>query len=394
MVLNMNRGRALEIAQGLLAQPTVPLVEARPSQWIQHFAAEHGLEKSIDRAGNVLVSYRGTPDSTKGLPVVLVAHMDHPGFVVENDRVSAAGNLVSLTFRGGLLAANAIAGASLAFFNPHSSDQVASGVIVEAHGDEQGRLVGARVELTEGAIGSGAFAMWDFPDAAPNGVVIDDTCIKARACDDLLGAAAILTTLTTLAETCPQDVVVHGLFTRAEEVGFYGALEAIRLQTIEPHALVLSLECSKALGHAPQGDGVIVRVGDRLTIFDPQVTDALLKACERSSNNSETSVRYQRKLMDGGACEASVFCATGHRASGLAVALGNYHNADDDQLGIAPEHVLIADYLAEVELLERLTADADFVDSSLGASDPSWLDERIAAARSALGAEPSKAEYA
>jgi endoglucanase len=177
---------------------------------------------------------------------------------------------------------------------------------------------------------------------------------------------------------------VWGLFTRAEEVGFLGALEAVRLGTVPAGASVLSLECSKALPSAPQGDGVIVRVGDRMSIFDPDLTQSLRTAADALAGR-DRSFRYQRKLMDGGACEATVFCASGFRASGLAVPLGNYHNASDDGIGIAPEHVVVDDWLAEVALLVELGCDPGLFDDET-AEPPPWLQERAATARATLGA--------
>jgi putative aminopeptidase FrvX len=177
---------------------------------------------------------------------------------------------------------------------------------------------------------------------------------------------------------------VWGLFTRAEEVGFLGAIEAVRLGTVPPGASVLSLECSKALPSARQGDGVIVRVGDRMSIFDPGLTESLRTAADTLVRR-DGSFRYQRKLMDGGACEATAFCASGFRASGLAVPLGNYHNASDDGAGIAPEHVVVDDWLAEVALLVELGADRDLLERETP-GPPSWLQERAATARAELGA--------
>ena len=166
-----------------------------------------------------------------------------------------------------------------------------------------------------------------------------------------------------------------GLLTRAEEVGLLGAFEAIRLGTVPEDAVVLSLECSKALPEAPQGRGVIIRVGDRLSIFDPAVTAALAAVA------AAADIPHTRRLMDGGVCEASAFCAAGYRASGLSIALGNYHNADDAGRASAPSTVLADDYLAEVRLLDRLaTTPLDL--------DPygPWLAERTGKAQAALGA--------
>jgi len=192
-------------------------------------------------------------------------------------------------------------------------------------------------------------------------------------CDDLLGAAAILAVLDEIARSRP-STCVWGLFTRAEEEGFLGAFEAIRLGTVPKDADVLSLECSKALPHAPQGGGVIVRVGDRMSIFDPGLTAALEAAA--------TDVKHQRRLMDGGACEATAFCAAGYRASGVAVPLGGYHNASDGAPGIVPETVMVDDYLAEVQLLTSLAHNPDLLQPQ---GEPAWFASRAAKAKEALG---------
>jgi endoglucanase len=181
----------------------------------------------------------------------------------------------------------------------------------------------------------------------------------------------------------PDGVAVWGLLTRAEEVGFLGAIEAIRLGVVPAGASVLSLECSKALHDAPQGGGVIVRVGDRMSVFAPALTESLRAAAESVAKDHD-GFRYQRKLMDGGACEATAFCASGFRASGLAVPLGNYHNARDGGPGIAPETVLVDDWLAEVQLLVELSTRPELLDEATP-ERPSWLQERAAVARTALG---------
>jgi endoglucanase len=282
-----------------------------------------------------------------------------------------------MTFHGGLGAEHAVEGSPVAFFRPGERAPVGRGALVAADATA-GRLTGASAEVLDGEAIAGGIAMWDFPAWS-----LADGRITARVCDDLLGVAAILACLDELQRRRP-DAAVWGLLTRAEEVGFLGAVEAIRLGTVPPGASVLSLECSKALVNAPQGGGVIVRVGDRMSVFAPSLTEALRSAADALASRDE-SFRYQRKLMDGGACEATVFCASGWRASGLAVPLGNYHNASDEGIGIAPEHVLVDDWLAEVALLVELGCDPGLLDDDT-AEPPQWLQDRAAVARDALGA--------
>ena len=351
--------RALEIAESLLARPTAPFHEDEPVRFALDLAkATPGLSADVDAAGNVVVRTGGP-----GVPLVLVAHLDHPGFAVD----LVIGATAELSFRGGLAEVAALVGSRVQFFRQGMSGPVGEGELVGTIG-EADRLTAASAIILSGETRVGDFAMWAFPPFE-----LEEGRITARACDDLVGAAAILSCLETAATGTSRPV--WGLLTRAEEVGLLGAFEAIRLGTVPVDAVVLSLECSKALPEAPQGQGVIVRVGDRMSIFDPAVTAALTTVA------AAANVPYTRRLMDGGVCEASAFCAAGYRASGLCIALGNYHNADDVGRGVGPEHVLADDYLAEVRLLDRLaTTPLDL--------DPygPWLAERTEKAQDALGA--------
>jgi putative aminopeptidase FrvX len=341
---------ALDIAEGLLRQPTAPFFEDLPAAHVRAFADERGLAHETDAAGNVVVKF-GT-----GTPLVLMAHLDHPGFHVNDG---------GLVFKGGLAAVNALPDTSVRYFRRGVVDPIGEGRLLATTADERGFLRSATATNPQGD-----FAMWDLPDWS-----IADGRITARVCDDLLGCAAILAVLDDLARSQP-STCVWGLFTRAEEEGFLGAFEAIRLGTVPKDADVLSLECSKALPHAPQGGGVIVRVGDRMSIFDPSLTAALEAAAAKVDG-----LTFQRRLMDGGACEATAFCAAGYRASGVAAPLGGYHNASDGEPGIVPETVMVDDYLAEVQLLQSLAHNPDLLRPT---GPPAWFAERSKKAREQL----------
>jgi putative aminopeptidase FrvX len=360
---------ALAIAEGLLRQPTAPFVEDLPAAHVRSFADERGLPHETDAAGNVVVKYggpgvQGGAPRSEGTPLVLMAHLDHPGFLTRAGDVG----VIDMDFKGGLSAAHALAESPVEFFRRGVIDPVGRGRVVDVTADGRGYLDRATAGVVDGEVGD--FAMWAFP-----GWSIEDGRVTGRVCDDLLGAAAILAVLDELATSRP-STCVWGLFTRAEEEGFLGAFEAIRLGTVPKDADVLSLECSKALPHAPQGGGVIVRVGDRMSIFDPSLTAALEAAAGKVEG-----LTFQRRLMDGGACEATAFCAAGYRSSGVAVPLGGYHNASDDGHGIVPETVMVSDYLAEVQLLTSLAHSPDLLRPS---GPPAWFAERSEKARQAL----------
>lgn len=365
---------ALGVARELLSQPTAPLFEELPAASVLAFArARPGLDAERDGAGNVVVRYSGE-GADRSAPVVVVAHLDHPGFAVEGE---SGDGLASMSFRGGLGAENAVAGSPVDFFRAGVTDPIGSGELVEADGHD-GRLTDARARVVHGHAAPGGFAMWGFP-----GFEVSDGVIWARVCDDLLGAAVVLSTLDELSRWQPPGVAVQGLFTRGEEIGFLGALEAIRRGTVPAGASVLSLECSKALPGAPLGAGVIVRVGDRRSIFDPGLSDALSRAAGQVADG-DPGFRWQRRLMDGGVCEASAFCAFGFRASGIALPLGNYHNALDAGTGVGPEHVAVDDYVAGVHLLTELVCSPELLEQP-AEHPPQWLAGPVARARAELG---------
>jgi len=103
------------------------------------------------------------------------------------------------------------------------------------------------------------------------------------------------------------------------------------------------METSARLPQAVPGDGPILRVGDRASTFTPEVTSY----CHRIARDLaavDPSFRYQRRLMDGGTCESSAYCTLGYEATGLCVALGNYHNVDLKHKRLAPEYINLDDF--------------------------------------------------
>lgn len=351
----MTGGLLLEAAAAVGSQPTAPLLEHLPRDAVRRLADDAGLPAKSDEVGNLVV---GT-----GRELVLVAHLDHPGFIVE----AVEGSIVHLAFRGGVRAGVAVEGSPVMLHRAGDGDP-AGRAVLRSVGETDGRLRSASAEVVDGEAPAGGFAVWDVTafDHA-------DGRITARACDDLLGVAAGLHALITSGHERASL-----LCTRAEEVGWYGALEAVRLGTIPRGATVLSLECSPMLVNAPQGDGVIVRVGDLRSIFDPGLTAVLWERARAAD------VTVQRRLMDGGSCEATVFCARGLRSSGLALPLAGYHNQPDDKSasGPVPESVLVDDLEAEATLLASLCEEPP------GPHDQAWLDAIAGDATAALREVP------
>jgi endoglucanase len=179
--------------------------------------------------------------------------------------------------------------------------------------------------------------MWDFPDPR-----IVGTRLFARGCDDAAGVASLVALLD---EACRLRLRngFHVLLTRAEESGFLGAIGACRARTLPEGSVVVTVEASQALPGAAHGNGPIIRVGDRVSIFSPNVTRALVEVA-RDLQRRRPDFRCQRKLMDGGMCESSIYMEYGYPAGGLSLPLGNYHNIGPCARRLRAEFIDVRDY--------------------------------------------------
>ena len=115
------------------------------------------------------------------------------------------------------------------------------------------------------------------------------------------------------------------MFTRAEETGFIGAIALAQSERLPRDQPLVSVECSAERPSARLGHGFVLRAGDAVTTFDPSWGHALTRLA-RSVAAQDASFRFQRALMDGGACEASPLMAFGYRAAAVCLPLGGYHN--------------------------------------------------------------------
>ena len=277
----------LALIRSVLAQPTAPFHEdAVRAEILMQLAQCPHVRVVQDVFGNVIAQYQC---GTAAPRYAFAAHMDHPGFVGEE-------------FLGGV--------------------------------PEEYRAKKPSVR------DFGAFAMWELPACE-----VKDGRIHSRACDDLINCATILALFHEL-ERAQAEASVIGLFTRAEEVGFVGAIHLAKSGQVAHDVVIVSLETSseRSPGAGRMGEGVIIRVGDKTSIFDDSATRALTALA------AENKIPHQRCLMSGGTCEATAFQLYGYRSAALCVALGNYHNCGPDTT-IASEFVSVEDVQGLVRLL-------------------------------------------
>jgi endoglucanase len=336
-----------------------------------------------DRFGNLTVAQHGfLAACAKGVrPVMITAHLDHPAFVVTAVRTKGKGSKASveldLEFRGGVHD-QYFKGAALEVFDRQTKKSFDAKIVsLDAKTDpatKPFKTVVAKLAKASAAksIAAGSIARWKFPKAE-----IKKGLVHTHACDDLAAVAAALAAFEGLSRDASLAHVAL-LFTRSEEIGFIGAIGAAREGTVPKGARLVCLENSRSFPHdSPIGAGPIVRVGDRLSVFTPELTNRVgdIAAAHAKDN---PAFKFQRKLMPGGACEATAFAAYGIASTCVCLPLGNYHNMEEIDAVLAGkkkprvgrEFISANDYHWLVELLEVVARRLD--------------DEKIAAGHRAL----------
>lgn len=349
MELRVSEARLPRLLRELLALPTAPFLEGAVLRYVADFC--RGLAAvtlSFDRCGNLLARYRSASPSVR--PIAFTAHTDHPGFAALE---MLPGRKLRAAFRG-WVEPEYFADAPVRFWA--GQEWVKGRVLKVTRVIKLPRPTGrsARPEevliAVDDAVPPDSPGMWDLPDPE-----LRRGCVYARGCDDLAGCAALLDLLARLARG-RSEADVYCLFTRAEEVGFVGAIGAARAGTIPRDVPIVAIETSKALPHAPLGAGPILRVGDKTSVFTSRVTAfchrVALELAER-----KRAFAFQRRLMDGGTCESTAYCVYGYDATGICVALGNYHNMDTRRKRIASEYVSLRDWTKMVDWFEALAVD-------------------------------------
>lgn len=340
--------------------PTAAGREGRVIAWVEAWVARRrNLRLRRDEAGNLIITRTG---ARRGKPIFLQAHLDHPAFVV---RAASRDRDVELEFRGGVHDPY-FADAVIEIFDAETAPRRAR--IVELQADRKPfKRVRARLTRSGPPVAKGAIGRWAFRGDLPR---IERGLFHTHACDDLAAVAAALATLDTLGSRGDAGNV-GVLLTRAEEIGFVGTLAACRDGSIPRDSRLICLENSRSFAESPIGAGPILRVGDRLSVFSPELTNRLGAVLTRHAKK-RPGFTWQRKLMPGGACEATAFSAFGYESTCICLPLGNYHNMGDID-GVAkgkrparvrPECISLDDYHGMIEMLSVCVTQMDADDAN------------------------------
>lgn len=370
----MLTAKRLELLKDILRQPAAPFREQHVARCVSGHLTRAGVPHFVDPVGNLVVgvaseaAYRrllNKRSTDNNEPVrVFIAHMDHPGF----HGVKWLGpNRLAVKWHGGSPLKH-LAGADL--WVADDKAEITSATVQAKLAKPKLLTAGwaidtaeVRFKATEGVplaerfagrkakhlFGSFAFRAHCWTSGQR---------LYTRAADDLVGVFAIVSTAIDLHRRNPGAPFI-GLLTRAEEVGFVGAVQHFELgwlNAAKRPVLCVSLEASRTLPGAHVGKGPVVRLGDRRTTFESGALQVLSDLAQKVLPGA-----HQRRLMDGGACEATAATAWGLPTVGITLPLGNYHNQGFEggmdcpkAEGPAPEFVHLRDIAGELRLCKAL----------------------------------------
>jgi endoglucanase len=354
--------RELRLLHQLLSLPTAPFREQHVLGFARSVLERARVPYFTDPVGNLVVgvtntaAYRALLRATDREPVrLLIAHTDHPGFHGEH---WLGPTRLQVKWHGGSPVRH-LRGSRV--WLAGDAGYVGTGRIARAH------LLASRHALDTAEITLDAPLAAAVPAAQLFGgfgfrapVWRSGRRLYTKAADDLVGAFALLVTALSLFRNRRRDAPPFlGLLTRAEEVGFVGALAHFELGWLvraRRPVVAVSLETSRTLPGARLGHGPVVRLGDRRTVFDAGYLRVLSDLAE-----SVLPGRHQRRVMDGGTCEATAAIAWDLPAIGISVPLANYHNQGfeggpdcEHPEGPAPECVHLDDVAGLVVLCRGL----------------------------------------
>lgn len=326
-----SQNKSASLVKRIFSCPTAPFREHFVLAEIKKVLEESSIPYFTDDSGQIIAGANSRQELHAHPRVGFLAHTDHPGFHVVGQ---AARDVTAKWFGGAPF--KTMKGKKVRIYHPEDIKMSWAGKITKFDIKDYSR---EGLEFTirldrEAELPDRAFGAFDFPGMKMQGREV----IVTRAADDLAGVVIALgALLDTPAEKRYQSFAV---FTRAEEVGFIGCLKLLQEKYIQPSMWTVSLEASRALPLAEIKKGPVLRLGDRSTLFNSEFSILFWKSAQNLATKNK-KFTYQRRLMDGGSCEATALSLYGIPTTGLAVPLLNYHN--QGAKGPQPEKISLMD---------------------------------------------------
>ena len=357
----------INILKAVLSQSTAPFREMHVFSLVETLLTEAKVPFFYDQVGNMSIGFENEARYKKALskksqvPLrLMMAHTDHPGF--HGVRWLDDQNLAVKWFGGSPKKYLHRAQVWLADEAGDLGEGRLHKVQLASHGFSIDTAVVKLAHALPGKRPGAKRLFGGFKFRSP--FWRSGKLVYSRAADDLVGVFCIIETAKKLFQSAQRkdQMSFAGLLTRAEEVGFVGAMAHFDqgwYKAVARDVICISLEASRTLPGARIGQGPVVRLGDRRTVFSAAPLQALTLLAEKHIKGN-----YQRRIMDGGACEGSATTMLGLPTVGISIPLGNYHNEGYEggqdcrgPRGPAPEHVNLNDIENMLRLCQAVAED-------------------------------------
>lgn len=329
----MNTQTTRQLTERIFNQPTAPFREYFVLNEIKSILEENKIPYFEDSVGQIIAGVSNKQKLKAKTHVAFFAHTDHPGFIIDK-KISKT--RYSATWYGGA-PFNQMEGKPVRIFSGESSTKYLKGTIRKFVAGNHREGIPFEIETTKELNDKKVLHKSYFGAFHFDGVKIKNGLVSTKCADDLAGCVMALGAVIDCKKS---KTPVIAVFTRAEEVGFVGCLHMIKSKVISLNTMVVSLEASRTLPGALLGEGPVIRLGDASTLFDSNFSLFIQKQAQNLKLKDKT-FKFQKRIMDGGSCEATALSQFGYKTMGLAVPLKNYHN--QGKSGPAPEIIHIDD---------------------------------------------------
>lgn len=348
----------IDITSQILSLPTAPYKENSVRDFILDFCSQRKMGLRQDEFGNLIVfAKKKYPTGS----LAFVANMDHPGFVVE--KKATKGSTTALFYGG--WDHQQFKAAPVSIFTDQGPVSAQVSDWSSAAKDKTNR---ATLKVS-GEVSPGDLGMWDIePFKEESGF------IYSRACNNLIGCALILNLIDSFAKKS-QPLSFYSVFTMSKEAGHNGAKYVCSSEILPKKVIPISVETSGVLPVAPMGEGVVVRVGDSHSIFTPEITQFLLETSQQIQNKDK-AFKFQRKLMDTGRCEGSIFSSFNYRTGAISIPLGNYYNQNSETGKTEAEYVSVFDMECASKLMSKLVDNTPKASAIIKRPLPRYKEEK------------------
>jgi putative aminopeptidase FrvX len=320
------------LTKRLFTQPTAPFRESFVLAEIKSILEENKIPYFEDSVGQIIAGVSNTQKLKSKTHVAFFAHTDHPGFIIDK-KISQKNNQTryKATWYGGA-PFHQMEGKPVRIFSDQSATKFTKGTIKNFKPGNHREGIPFEIETVKELKTKNNFGAFNF-----DGYKYKKGFVHTKCADDLAGCVMALGALIDVQKLKTPAIAV---FTRAEEVGFVGCLHMIKSKVIPLNTMVVSLEASRTLPGALLGEGPVIRLGDASTLFDSNFSLFIQKQAQELKAK-DPKFKFQKRIMDGGSCEATALSQFGYKTMGLAVPLKNYHNQGTK--GPAPEIIHLED---------------------------------------------------